>query len=392
MRPLDNITVLALEHAVAAPIATRQLADLGAEVIKIERPGVGDFSRGYDGIVRGQSAYFVWLNRGKKSVTLDVKHPDAAPLLQALVARADVLVQNLAPGAAQRLGLGYAELSSRHPGLIVCDVSGYGDAGPYRDKKAYDLLIQAEAGLISTTGTEDAPMKAGVSIADIAAGQYAFGGILAALVQRGRTGRGTRVQVTMFEALTEWMTYSMYAGHYGGRRPPRNGMFHPSLAPYGPHRAGDGKLVLFGMQNDREWAVFAREVLERPELAADPDYATNVKRVANRNQLTRIIEQAFAPFTAEQVLARLDRAHIANARINDMLELWDHPQLAARGRWREVATPAGVVPALLPPLNLGDDEPAMGNVPALGEHTDAVLSGLGIDSGRIATLRAAGAI
>ncbi len=310
--------MVSLEHAVAGPFCTRQLADYGARVIKVERPGSGDFARDYDQTVRGMSSHFVWLNRGKESVTLDLKQPDARAALQRLLARADVLVQNLAPGASSRLGLDFKALAPKFPRLILADLSGYGDEGPYRDKKAYDLLIQAEAGLISITGGAAEPSRCGISIADIAAGMYAYSGILIALFQRERTGSGTRIEVSMLEALAEWMGYALYFGGYSGKPPPRNGATHPAIAPYGPHRAGDGQDVIFGIQNEREWAVFCREVIARPELIGDDRFATNSRRVEHRFDLTDLIEQAFADASADQVVQRLDRAGIANGRLNDI--------------------------------------------------------------------------
>jgi crotonobetainyl-CoA:carnitine CoA-transferase CaiB-like acyl-CoA transferase len=390
--PLDGITVVALEHAVAAPFATRQLADLGARVIKIERPGEGDFARAYDAKVLGQSSYFVWLNRGKESLTLDLKQPGARAVLDGVLAGADVLIQNLAPGAAARMGLDFADLHPAHPKLIVCDISGFGDTGPYRDKKAYDLLIQATAGLIALTGTPEHPSRAGASIADVAAGMYAYSGILTALIQRGRTGEGLRVEVSMFEALTEWMSNSLYFSHYGGSEPVRGEASHPSVAPYGPHRAGDGGVVIFGLQNSREWARFCETALERPDLIHDPRFADNPRRVANRPALTELIEERFATLTVSQVEALLDKAGIGSAAMNSMAEVWGHPQLAARGRWHEVITPAGPIQALRPPATLSAFVPRMGDVPAVGAHTDAILAELGLDADAIGRLRQAGAV
>lgn len=387
MRPLDGITVVAVEQAVAAPFASRHLADLGARVIKVERPGEGDFARGYDGTVRGLASYFVWLNRSKESLTLNLKHPRAKDIMARLIARADVFVQNLAPGATGRLGLGAGELLGRHPRLIVCDISGYGDSGPYRDKKAYDLLIQSEAGLLSITGTPDTPSKAGISIADIAAGMYAYAGILSALYQRGTTGRGARLEVSMLEALGEWMGTPLYYAHYGGAAPERSGASHATIYPYGPFRTGDGRSVMLGVQNEREWRAFCEIVLERPGVASDPGFASNAQRVARREALSRIIEDGFSRLTAEQVVARLDAAQIANARINGMAEVWGHPQLAARDRWRQVETPAGAIAALLPPATLSTCVARMGAVPALGEHTGAVLAELGFGVEEITQLR-----
>ncbi|MBB1595838.1 CaiB/BaiF CoA-transferase family protein [Achromobacter sp. UMC46] len=378
LKPLDGITVVALEHAVAAPFASRQLADLGARVIKIERPGTGDFARGYDAAVHGQSSFFVWANRGKESLCLDLEHPAQRGVLQRLLGGADVFIQNLAPGAAQRKGLDFAALHAEFPRLIVCDVSGYGDSGPFREKKAYDLLIQAAAGLISVTGTPDAPARTGISIADISAGMYAYSGILTALLQRGRTGEGLRVEVTMLEALAEWMSYPLNAARYGGSPPARNGVAHPAIAPYGQYQAGDGKDIIFGLQNEREWGQFCAGVLQDPAIAQDERFSSNVLRVANRQALDARIAECFAPLSREDVLRRLDEAGIANSALNSMHDVWDHPQFAARGRWRDVATPAGPIRALLPPATLSGMEAAMGDVPALGQHTEAILAELGV--------------
>lgn len=388
-RPLSGITVVSLEQAIAAPFCTRQLADLGARVIKIERPGVGDFARAYDDRVRGMSSHFVWTNRGKESLTLDVKHDSARPVMDALLARADVLVQNLAPGATARLGLDYASLHARFPRLIVCDISGYGGDGPYRDKKAYDLLVQSESGFVSVTGTADEVAKAGASVADIAAGMYGYSNILAALIERGQTGRGKHIDISMLEAMVEWMGFPMYYAFEGAAPPPRAGAAHATIYPYGPFPTGDGNTVMLGLQNEREWAVFCDTVLAQPELARHPDYASNSLRNANRAALREHIVAAFAELTAGQVIARLDATRIANARVNTMADVWTHPQLAARERWRQVDTPVGAVPALLPP---GATDARMDAVPGLGEHTDAILRELGVDAGRIASMRDAGAI
>jgi crotonobetainyl-CoA:carnitine CoA-transferase CaiB-like acyl-CoA transferase len=397
MQPLKGLTVVALEHAVAAPFATRQLADLGARVIKIERPGSGDFARNYDDRVRGLSSHFVWTNRSKESLTLDLKHPQAAALLQRLILeKADVLVQNLAPGAAARLGLSYEALSPRKPGLIVCDISGYGDdsqhPGPYRDKKAYDLLIQSEAGFVSVTGTPDEPSKAGLSIADIAAGMYAYSNVLAALLQRSIDGRGRRIDVSMLEAMTEWMGYPLYYACDGAAPPPRTGASHATIYPYGPFPAGDGQVVMLGLQNEREWVAFCDQVLRQPALARDPRFTGNARRSAGRDALRAIIVEAFAALGADEVTARLEAAQIANARVNAMHEVWAHPQLAARQRWRTVDSPAGALPALLPPGSWDDGDPRLDAVPALGEHTDAILRELGVDAATIDALRAVQAI
>jgi itaconate CoA-transferase len=392
MRPLDGITIVTLEHAIAAPFCTRQLADLGARVIKVERPRSGDFARAYDERVRGLASHFVWTNRSKESLTLDLKHAEAPGILARLLDVADVLVQNLAPGAAARLGLSYEALREHHPRLIICDISGYGSDGPYRDKKAYDLLIQSESGFLSVTGAPDAPAKAGCSIADISAGMYAYSQILAALLQRGRSGRGCHIEVSMLESMVEWMSYPLYYAFDGASPPPRAGAAHATIYPYGPFPTGDGKTVMLGLQNEREWAVFCTEVIERPDIASDPRYASNALRTAARDELQPLIVSRFARLSAEQLIARLDAAQIANARVNDMHDVWQHPQLAARQRWTEVATPAGPIPALLPPGKVDAFTPRMDAVPALGQHTDAILGELGWDAAAIGRLRQLAAI
>ncbi|MFM9970366.1 MAG: CaiB/BaiF CoA transferase family protein [Burkholderiales bacterium] len=393
MRPLEGITVITLEHAIAAPFATRQLADLGARVIKIERPGVGDFARGYDQRVNGLASHFVWTNRSKESLTLDVKHPECQKILKRLILdEADVLVQNLAPGAAARLGLDYQTLSTAKPGIIVCDISGYGEDGPYRDKKAYDLLIQSEAGFLSITGTEDTPSKAGPSIGDISAGMYAYSNILAALLHRKNTGRGQHIDISMLESLTEWMGYPLYYAYKEAAPPPRTGASHATIYPYGPFPAGDGKTVMLGLQNEREWVVFCEAVLLQPALATDPRFTGNAKRSAARNELRQIIVDVFATLAADEVLRRLDEAQIANAKVNDMHGVWAHPQLAARKRWTEVGTSTGPIPALLPPGSWEEGPPRMDEVPALGQHTDSILTQLGYTAERIAKLRTEKAI
>lgn len=392
VRPLDGIVVVSLEHAVAAPFCTRQLTDLGARVIKIERPGVGDFARQYDKRVRGEASYFVWINRGKESLTLNLKSEEGLKVLQTLLNDADVLVQNLAPGAAQRMGLSVTALRPLHPKLIVCDISGYGDSGPYRDKKAYDLLIQAEAGLLSVTGTPEQVVRAGISVADIAAGMYAYSAILAALLQRAKTGEGSRIDVSMLEALAEWMGNPMYYSFEGQPPAARCGASHPSIYPYGPFLAGDGRTVLFGLQNEREWASFCRQVLEQPELMRDERFASNAVRSTNRQALKDAIEAAFSALNATQVIERLDLAGIGNAAVNTMQDVWTHPQLAARGRWAEVDSPAGPIPALKPPASSDAFEAHMGGVPALGSHTDIILTGLGYSAEAIAAMRSAGTV
>ncbi|TFV92666.1 CoA transferase [Oxalobacteraceae bacterium OM1] len=392
MRPLDGITVITLEHAIAAPFCTRQLADLGARVIKIERPGVGDFARAYDTRVHGLASHFVWTNRSKESLTLDVKHAEADVILHKLLATADVLVQNLAPGAAARLGLSYEALRERYPRLIVCNISGYGSDGPYRDRKAYDLLIQSESGFLSVTGTPDEPVKAGCSIADISAGMYAYTNVLAALLQRGKTGEGCNIDVSMLEGMVEWMSYPLYYGFEGAAPPPRAGAAHATIYPYGPFPAGDGKTVMLGLQNEREWVLFCDKVLQQPALATDARFSTNSARNAARAELRAIIVETFAGLTGEQVIERLDAAQIANAHMNDMHDLWEHPQLKARQRWAEVGTPAGPIPAPLPPGMPNTFSPRMDPIPALGEHTDRILDELGYDADRIAALKAERAV
>ena len=392
MRPLDGVKVVTLEHAIAAPFCTRQLADLGARVIKIERPGAGDFARAYDARARGLSSHFVWTNRSKESLSLDLKHEEAGKILRALLSDADVLVQNLAPGAAQRLGLGYETLREALPRLIVCDISGYGEDGPYRDRKAYDLLIQSEAGFLSITGSPGQPAKAGCSIADISAGMYAYSNILAALYQRDRTGRGAHIDVSMLESMVEWMGYPMYYAMDGQSPPAMAGASHATIYPYGPFAAGDGKSVMLGLQNEREWKLFCEVVLQEPALTTDPAFESNAKRHASRDALRARIEAAFSTLSAAQVMERLDRAGIANARMNTLDDVWHHPQLEARERWREVETPAGAMPALLPPGLPEGVEARMDAVPALGQHTESILAELGYAPDRIAALRAAGVI
>jgi itaconate CoA-transferase len=393
-RPLDGVTVVTLEHAIAAPFCTRQLADLGARVIKVERPGVGDFARAYDTRVNGLASHFVWTNRSKESLTLDVKHDEAQSILHKLLANADVLVQNLAPGAAARLGLSFDEISEKYPKLIVCDISGYGDdltnPGPYRDKKAYDLLVQSEAGFLSITGTPDAPSKAGCSIADIAAGMYAYTGILSALIQRQKTGRGSRIDVSMLESMVEWMNYPMYYAFDGAAPPPRAGAAHATIYPYGPFDTGDGRSVMLGLQNEREWAAFCTTVLQKPELAKDARFNANSLRVANRDELKQIILEAFTPLTSQQVVQRLEMAQIANANVNDMNDVWGHAQLKARNRWTSVQTPVGAVPALLPPGVNSAFKPRMDAIPALGQHSECILSELGYTASDIDSLRQCG--
>jgi len=392
MQALTGITVVSLEQAIAAPFCTRQLADQGARVIKIERPGVGDFARAYDERVNGLASHFVWTNRSKESLTLDIKHAQAAGILDKLLGQADVLVQNLAPGAAARLGLSWQDLHQRFPRLIVCDISGYGQDGPYRDKKAYDLLIQSEAGFLSVTGTPEAPSKAGCSIADIAAGMYAYTNILSALIQRGKTGKGCAIDVSMLESLAEWMQFPLYYAYDGAPPPARAGASHATIYPYGPFPTGDGKVIMLGLQNEREWSLFCDKVLKMPELKTDPRFSSNSARAAARPELGAIITEAFATLDIAQVSERLEQAQIANARMNDMHDLWQHPQLQARKRWAQVATSAGTIPALLPPGVADLEHTRMDPVPALGEHTDSILAELGYSEQGIAALREGQAI
>jgi itaconate CoA-transferase len=390
--PLSGITVVSIEQAVAAPFATRQLADLGARVIKIERPGDGDFARHYDERVKGLSSYFVWLNRSKESLTLDLKHPEAKGIIDSLLDRADVFIQNLVPGAAARLGLGAGEVRAQRPSLIVCDVSGYGSSGPYRDKKAYDLLIQCETGLLSVTGTPEAPAKVGVSIADIAAGMYSFTSILTALYSRERTGEGAACEVSLFDSLAEWMSHPVYYTLYSGQPPLRTGTSHASIAPYGSFRTGDGGTVQLGIQSDREWRRLCTQVLQHPELADDERFTTNARRVDNRVALIDAIEAVLSELTADQAVVRLDAAQIANAKLNDVADLIGHPQLTARDRWAEVESPVGPIRVLRPPVSTDGVVERMDAIPALGEHTDAILREIGYDAAFVERLRAEGAV
>jgi len=388
--PLAGITVVSVEHAVAAPFATRQLADLGARVIKVERPGAGDFARSYDTTVKGMASYFVWLNRGKQSLSLDLKRAAGLSILASLIDRADVFVQNLAPGAAARMGLSAATLRARDERLIVCDISGYAPDGPLGDRRAYDLLIQCETGLVSVTGSEDAPAKAGISVADIAGGMYAFSSVLAALYARERTGSGAALQVSLFESLTEWMAQPMYYAMYTGIPPARTGTSHATIAPYGAFRTGAGGTVQLAVQNDREWRRLCGQVLGRPELADDPRFETNAARVAARAELHAEIEAALGAHPPDEVLALLDAARIANARLNTVGDLLTHPQL--EHRWGEVESPAGPVRALPWPVTVGGAAPGLGTIPAVGEHTDAILAELGLTDAETAALRDAGTV
>ena len=378
VKPLDHVTVVSLEHAIAAPFCTRQLADLGARVIKVERPEVGDFARNYDQRARGESSHFVWVNRSKESLALDLKNPEHLQVLKQLIAKADVLVQNLAPGATARMGLDASSLRAAHPRLIVCDISGYGNEGPYRDKKAYDLLIQSESGYLSVTGTAETPSKSGNSIADIAAGMYAYTNILSALIQRDKTGEGAHIDISMLEALAEWMGFPMYYATDNAPPPPRTGASHATIYPYGPFLAGDGVSVMLGLQNEREWVSFCKTVLCMPELATDSHFNNNSLRNQNRTDLESIILSVFATLTASEVIQRLDDAAIANARMNHMADLWAHPQLQARKRWTQVDSPAGPLPALLPPGLQSGFEYTMGPIPSVGQHNAAILKELGM--------------
>jgi len=391
-RPLDGITVVALEHAIAAPFCTRQLAEMGARVIKIERPQVGDFARGYDSRVKGLASHFVWTNRSKESLTLDLKHKQAQEILTRLLSQSDVLVQNLAPGAAARLDLSYDKLSAQYPRLIVCDISGYGEDGPFRDKKAYDLLIQSESGFLSVTGSPEQPAKAGCSIADIAAGMYAYTHILAALMHRQSTQRGASIDVSMLESMVEWMGYPLYYAFEGAAPPPRAAAAHATIYPYGPFQAGDGQSVMLGLQNEREWESFCKEVLGRPELIADARFSNNAARAQHRDTLGAIIDQVFGSLTAAEVVFRLESAQIANARVNEMKDVWDHAQLRARGRWTSVQTPVGEIPALLPPGKSSAFDPSIRAIPELGQHTNAILAELGYSESEIGQMRASGVI
>jgi crotonobetainyl-CoA:carnitine CoA-transferase CaiB-like acyl-CoA transferase len=392
MLPLEGITVVSLEQAVAAPFTTRQLADLGARVIKVERPQVGDFARGYDETVNGLASHFVWLNRSKESLTLNLKEEGARGVLGHLIERSDVFVQNLAPGAAARLGFGAKELREKHPQLIHCSISGYGEGGPYTQKKAYDLLVQCEAGLVSITGTPETPSKVGISVADIAAGMYAYSGILAALFRREKRGEGATLEVSMLEALGEWMGFPAYFAGYGGEEPKRSGASHAAIAPYGPFECGDGEVIFLGIQNEREWKRFCEEVLGRDGMAEDERFSTNSRRVENRPDLHAEIESVFSGLGSEEVIEKLEGASIANARMRNMRRFLDHPQLRARDRWREFGSPAGPLWALLPPATMDGTEPVMAPIPDVGEHTAAVLAELGYDDDAVAALRRSGAV
>lgn len=391
-RPLEGITVVAVEQAVAAPFTSRHLADLGARVIKIERPGHGDFARSYDSVVDGLSSHFVWLNRSKESLSLDLKSTASRPVLERLLDRADVFLHNLGPGAAERLGLDAPVLRGRYPQLIVCTISGYGSGGPYGNRKAYDLLVQAESGLMSITGSEETPSKAGIPVADIAAGMYAYSGLLAALIARGRTGEGAALEVSLLDALAEWMGFPLYYTAYSGAPPRRSGPRHAAIAPYGPFRCGDGKVVFLAVQNEHEWARFCERVLGNAQLAAEPRYATGPQRVANSEALTALIESVFEARAAQQVQDALEAAGMAHARMNTVEEFLAHPQLESRHRWREVDSPVGKLRTLLPPVTTAAYEPALGPIPEVGEHSESILEELGFDAAEIAELRQSQAI
>ncbi len=390
--PLEGITVVSLEHAIAAPFCTRQLADMGARVIKIERPGVGDFARKYDERTRGMASHFVWTNRSKESLTLDLKHADAGPVLEQLLSQADVLVQNLAPGAAARMGLSFDALHAKFPKLIVCDISGYGEGGPYETKKAYDLLIQSESGFVSVTGSAEEPSKAGCSIADISAGSYAYSGILNALLLRHKTGLGSHLDVSMLESMVEWMSFPLYYAFEGAAPPPRAGASHATIYPYGPFPVGDGNTIMLGLQNEREWVIFCEKVIEQKALAIDPEFDNNTKRTANRARLRGVIVELFSKMTIAQVEQKLEEAQIANARVNEMKDVWAHPQLKARNRWTEVQSPVGLLPALLPPATNNQFDARMDPIPGIGEHTRAILKELGVNEAAVARLLADKAI
>jgi itaconate CoA-transferase len=392
VKALDGVTVVAIEHAVASPFASRQLADLGARVIKIERPGLGDFARSYDSTVNGMSSHFVWLNRSKESLSLDLKCSEGATVLQELLGRADVFIHNLAPGAVGRLGFDGATLRTRHPHLIICEISGYGVEGPYANRKAYDLLVQSETGLLSITGERDAPAKVGIAVADIAAGMYAFSSILSALMVREKTGKGLTVNVSLFDSLAEWMGYPAYYTAYGGVAPPPTGARHAAIAPYGPYGCGDGKIIYLGVQNQGEWERFCDVVLQRPGLVSDERFGTNVSRVEHGDELDRVIREHFSGLTADEVMAKLEAAEIAHAQMNSVEQFLHHPQLVARDRWSTVSSPVGDIRALRPPFDLEGVEVTMGPVPAVGEHTDAILHELGITAATIAEWRRQGVV
>lgn len=389
--PLSGVTVVSLEHAIAAPFATRQLADLGARVIKVERPGVGDFARAYDHRVEGMASHFVWTNRSKESLALDLKDPEALAILKKLLDQSDVLIQNLAPGAASRLGLSYDELSKSNPRLIVCDISGYGEGGPYSKKKAYDLMIQSESGFLSVTGSPDEEAKAGISIADIATGMYAYTNILSAIIHRNKTGKGRRIEISMLEAMVEWMNFPLYYTYKRQKAPSRAGASHATIYPYGAFMAGDGYRVMLGLQNEREWRTFCDKVLLRPDIKEDPRFASNALRSEHREELKSLIQEIFAKATSEQIVERLEDAEIANARVNAMEDVWLHTQLEARDRWVAIDSPVGQIAALLPPGADAENPAYMGAVPGLGQHSEAILEELGYGN-RISEFRENGVI
>lgn len=390
--PLEGMTVVSIDQAVAAPLAARHLADLGARVIKVERPDGGDFARGYDAAVRGEASHFVWLNRGKESIAVDLKSVEGQDVLSRLLAKADVFLHNLGPGAVERLGFGAEELLSRHPSLVVCTMSGYGSTGPYRDKRAYDLLVQSEAGLVSLTGTPDHPAKAGIPVADIAAGMYALTNILGALMHRERFGgAGAVIEVTMFDALVEWMGHPILVTDHTGAQPPRVGLSHPVIAPYDAYPTSDGHEVVLGIQNDREWVRLATEVLGDPSLAVDPDYATNVARVRNREKVDGVVGAAMSRLTIDEAVDALDRARIASARLNTIADVLDHPQLVARDRWRQVRTPVGTIRGLRSAVEPVGEVPLAG-VPSLGQHTEAILAEIGLNAEEVRQLRNRGVV
>lgn len=385
-RPLDGVKVISFEHAIAAPFCTRQLAELGARVIKIERPVVGDFARQYDTRVNGLSSHFVWTNRSKESLTVNLKTDEGIEIINKLLIEADVFIQNLAPGAADRMGFSFEELHKKHPKLIVCDITGYGQGGPYEQKKAYDLLIQSEGGFLSVTGGSEQNQiaKAGCSIADIAAGMYAYSSILSALIHRDKTGSGSYIDVSMLESLVEWMGYPMYYAYEEQLPPPRTGASHATIYPYGPFPIGDGNIIMLGLQNEREWQSFCNGVLNAPELVKDPRFITNYLRVENRKDLQEIIIDSFSKLNLKEVMDRLEKAAIANAQVNKMKDVWEHQQLAARNRWTKVDTTEGEISALLPPATNSSFDARIGPVPGLGQHTDLILEELGFSSKQIA--------
>ncbi len=385
--PLDGVTVVSIEQAIAAPLCTRQLAELGARVIKIERPDGGDFARHYDDRAKGLSSHFVWANRSKESLTLNLKQPGAMQVMERLLARADVLVQNLAPSAAARLGLGFEQLASRFKPLIVCNISGYGDNGPYADKKAYDLLVQAEAGFLSVTGLPDSLVKSGISIADIAAGTQAHAAILAALIQRGKTAEGSRIDISMLEAMVEWMGFPLYYAHQGAQPPARSGADHASIYPYGVFSTADDEVIMLGLQNEREWQQFCKQALGNTELEKDARFENNQLRSENRDALRQIIQQQFSNQTANEIIQLLDNAKIAYARVNDMAGVWNHPQLRDLHRFVDIDTPAGKIEGLQPPGRNSGYSPKLGPVPALGEHSESILAELNFSSQEITQMR-----